>query len=213
MAIEQSPIPKEELELFKQLKDLKVIFDVGARTDTDYLEIRPDSEHHLFEPNPEFAKELREKVRDKSNVIVNEFGLGDKNTEVGYQFGLQSFIDSEAINNLEARKDAVIQIRTLDEYIREMGMYKIDFLKIDTEGYDLKVLLGATNWYHIIKYIQYEHWGKHNDLMIRGLLSEQFDCFDIGYRNTFCISKNLVDDTERQRLGSYIAGNKLSELK
>ena len=46
--IEQTPISKEELELFKQLKDLKVIFDVGARTDTDYLEIWSNAQHHLF---------------------------------------------------------------------------------------------------------------------------------------------------------------------
>jgi len=30
-----SPLPKEELDLFKQLKDLEVIFDVGARDDTE----------------------------------------------------------------------------------------------------------------------------------------------------------------------------------
>ena len=212
MAIEQTAIPKEELELFKQLKDLKVIFDVGARTDTDYLGLWPESQHHLFEPNPEFAKELREKVKDKPNVFVNEFGLGDKKTEEGYQTGLQSFIDSLAINNPNVTKDLILSIKSLDDYIRERELGRIDFLKIDTEGYELKILLGAMNWYHVIKYIQYEHWGKSNNLMIRGLLSEHFDAFDVGYRNVFCINRNLVDSTERQRLATYIVDNKLEEL-
>ena len=211
--MEQTPLLKEELELFKQLKDLKVIFDVGARTDIDYLETWPDSEHHLFEPHPEFIKELKEKVKNKSNVIINEFGLGDKNTEVGYQFGPQSFVDSEAIKNIDASKDAVIQIKTLDIYIREKEVANIDFLKIDTEGYDLKVLLGATNWFHIIKFIQYEHWCKNNDLMIRGLLSEHFDCFDVGYRNVFCMNKKLVSQEEKDRLSKYVVDNKLGDFK
>src|SRR3990167_3107314 len=70
-----SPIPKEEIELAKQLKDIKVVFDVGARTDIDYLELWPEAEFHLFEPNPESFKELEEKVKDKPNVFANNFGL------------------------------------------------------------------------------------------------------------------------------------------
>ena len=69
-----TPIPKEELELFKQLTELKVIFDVGAREDTDYLDIWPDSEHHLFEPNPQFYP-----------VFKNFDGLWDFSTSHGHQ--------------------------------------------------------------------------------------------------------------------------------
>lgn len=207
-----TPIPKEEIELFKQLKDLKVIFDVGARTDTDYLEIWPESQHHLFEPNPEFFDELYKKVEGKPNVYANKYGLGSRNQAMGYVNGLQSFVDSEAINNPYTVGELLLPMKTLDTYFLETGIKQIDFLKIDTEGYDLKVLLGATNWFHIIKFIQYEHWGKHNDLMIRGLLSEHFDVFNVGYRNVFCMNKNLVDEIERQRLMAYITDNKLGEL-
>ena len=208
----ETPIPKEELNLFKQLKDLKVIFDVGARTDIDYFKLWPESEHHLFEPNPEFCEVLKEKVGDKPNVFINNFGLGDKECEQGYQMGNQAFIDSLSINNLTATQDKILPIKTLDTYIREKSIERIDFLKMDTEGYELKVLLGATNWFHIIKFIQYEHWGKHNNLMIKGLLSEDFDTIDIGYRNVFCMNKKLVGEEETTRLKTYIVENKLCEL-
>lgn len=207
-----SRIPKEELELFKQLRDLKVIFDVGARTDIYYLEIWPEAEHHLFEPNPEFFDELYEKVKGKSNVHANKYGLGDKNQVLGYINGLQSFIDSEAINSPYAVGNLLLPMKTLDTYLLETGVKQIDFLKMDTEGYELKILLGTTNWFHIIKFIQYEHWGKYNNLMIKGLLSEDFDTFNVGYRNTFCINKKLVNEEERARLMAYIADNRLGEL-
>ena len=210
--IEQTPIPKEELELFKQLKDLKVIFDVGARTDIDYLEIWPESEHHLFEPNPEFFDELSKKIKGKPNVHANKYGLGDKNQVMGYIEGFQTFVASEVINNPYATGNLLLPMKTLDTYILETGVKQIDFLKMDTEGYELKILLGATNWLQIIKFIQYEHWGKHNNLMIKGLLSEDFDIIDIGYRNVFCMNKQLVSEEERQRLKAYIVDNKLSQL-
>ena len=215
MAVETTPIPKEELELFKQLKDLKVIFDVGARTDTDYLELWPEAEHHLFEPNPEFAEELYKKVeslKEKINVYLNRYGLGSKNQEMGYQKGLQSFVDSEAINNPAATSDIILPIKTLDTYILENDIKQIDFLKMDTEGYELKILLGATNWFHIIKYIQYEHWGIHNNKMIIGLLQDDFEIHNIGYRNMFCMNKKLVTEEERIRLATYIVENKLCQL-
>ena len=207
-----TPIPKEEIELFRQLKDLKVIFDVGARTDVDYLEIWPESQHYLFEPNPEFFKELQEKIEGKTNVHALNYGLGDRNGEMGYQNGLQSFVDSWITNNPKAEGNVVLTTKTLDTYIHENDIEQIDFLKIDTEGYEIKVLLGATGWFHIIKFIQYEHWGKYNNLMIKGLLSEDFDTYDVGYRNMFCMNKNLVSEEERNGLSTYITEHKLAEL-
>ena len=211
--IETTPLPKEELELFKQLKDLKVIFDVGTRDDTNYLEIWPDSEHHLFEPNPEFFDELVKKVEGKTNVHANKYGLGDKNQVMGYVTGLQSFVASAAINNPYATGNLLLPMKTLDTYLLETGIKQIDFLKMDTEGYELKILLGATNWFHIIKFIQYEHWGKHNNLMIKGLLSEDFDTMDVGYRNVLCMNKQLVNEEERQRLKDFILTKGYSNLQ
>ena len=209
--MDQTPLPKEEMELFKQLKDLKVIFDVGAREDIEYLDLWPESEHHLFEPNPVFFEELAKKTENKPNVFANNYGLGDKEEVKGYNEGLQAFAGVGGCPE-NYKSDLEFPIKTLDSYVIEKDIKQIDFLKIDTEGYDLKVLLGATNWFHIIRFIQYEHWGKHNNLMIKGLLSEDFDTVDIGYRNVFCMNKKLVSEEERARLRKYIEDNKLGEL-
>ena len=206
----QTPIPKEELELFKQLKDLKVIFDVGARTDIDYVELWPEAEHHLFEPTHLFYPILQVKTDGKPNVFVNGFGLGDKEELKGYYEPLQAFVGSgsapeDAITNLR------FPIQTLGKYVTDRKIESIDFLKIDTEGYDLKVLIGAYNWLKMIKFIQYEHWGEHNNKMTMGLL-DHFEIYDVGYRNMFCMNKKLVSKEERARLSKYIEDNKLAEL-
>ena len=208
----QIPLPKEELDLFKQLKDLKVIFDVGAREDTEYLDLWPDSEHHLFEPNPIFFEALKSKVKDKPNVFPNNFGLGDKRCEMAYREGLQSFVESDAVNDKQRDIDMVLQLTTLGAYVTDKNISSIDFLKIDTEGFDRKVILGAYNWLKMIKFIQYEHWGEVDNKMIVGLLSDKFDIYCVGYRNQFCMNRDLVDWEERTRLSKYIEDNKLAEL-
>ena len=205
------PLPKEELELFKQLNDLKVIFDVGAREDTEYLELWPESEHHLFEPNPIFFKELESKVKDKPNVFANNIGLGDKEEVRGYYEPLQAFVGSGGAPD-DANTEIKLPIQVLGKYITDKGITSIDFLKIDTEGHDLKVLLGAYNWLYMIKFIQYEHWGEVNNKMTIGLLLDKFEIHNIGYRNMFCVNKELVSQEERDRLRIYIKDNKLGDL-
>mgnify|MGYP001593197977 CR=1 FL=1 len=206
----QTPIPKEEIDLFKQLKDLKVIFDVGARTDTDYLEIWPDSEHHLFEPNPEFAQILREKIKSKPNVFVNEFGLGDKRENRGYQSQNQAFIGTDNVPNT-GLAELILPIKTLDWYVKVNNIFRIDFLKLDTEGYEFRAILGAREIFKDIRFIQYERWSDAGG--IRTLLRDLFHVEDVGYRNSLAINYTLVDEAERLRLVTYIVENRFGELK
>lgn len=184
MSIEHTKIPDEELEVFKSLKDLKVIFDVGARADIDYLELNPKAEYHLFEPNPEFFAQLKEKVVGKKNVHLNNYGLGDVAGKFEYSNFSQAFVEGECpLIGI----DQILEIKTLDDYIEKNNIKRIDFLKIDTEGYDYKVLLGGKKAIKLAKYIQYEHW---DDLQqFHGLLGDDFIMEYIGYRNVLCTRK------------------------
>lgn len=183
--MEHTKIPVEEIEVFKSLKDLKVIFDVGARADVDYLELNPNAEYHLFEPNPEFFAQLKEKVGDRKNVHLNNFGLGNEAGIFGYSNLYQAFEKGETpIDGTQQ----TLEVRTLDSYIDEHKIKRIDFLKIDTEGYDYKVLLGGSKAIKLTHYIQYEHWD--NLEQFHELLGNEFDMEYIGYRNVLCTRKS-----------------------
>lgn len=133
-------MPKDELDLFMSLKDIKVVFDVGARTDMDYVRLRPDIEIHYFEPNPIFYKELK-------GDHVNHFGLSDEDNLLMYYTHTQSFVT-------EMWKGVRLPVRTLDNYAKDIP--RIDFLKIDTEGMDFKVLRGGQETLKKTRYIQFE---------------------------------------------------------
>lgn len=181
--IEQSKIPQEELDVFAKLKNINVVFDVGARVDIDYLDIHPKATYHLFEPAPEFFQTLKIKVGDRKKVHLNNYGLGDKEEELPYDPGTQSFL--LPVTNPK------LPLKTLDWYVDQNGITQIDFLKIDTEGFDYKVLAGA---YHTlrripVRYIQYEHWDKEHKLDFHDLLEEDYIMCYIGFRNVLCIRK------------------------
>lgn len=177
-------IPETDIDVFKSLEDIQVVFDVGARTDTVYLDIYPDIECHLFEPNPMFFSELVRKVGGKKNVHLNNFGLGDTQGKFAYSDYLQAFEKGEA----EVwGTNQVFEIRTLDSYIEENNIKRIDFLKIDAEGYDFKVLKGGQKAVKIARYIQYEHWD--NTQQFHDLLGNDFEMKIIGNRNVLCTRK------------------------
>ena len=59
-------------------------------------------------------------------------------------------------------KFEIEQIKLAD-YLEEKKIFKIDFLKIDTEGYEMKVLLGLEKYLKNVSLILFEH---HYDNMI-----------------------------------------------
>lgn len=203
----QAPIAKEEIEVFKQLGPMEVIFDVGARTDTDYLAIHPKAEFHLFEPNPAFFEELAKKVVDKTNVATSRCGLGDKKGLIMYNDMLQAF--EGGAQTLKGFMG--LPIITLDWYVEKIGIDCIDFLKIDTEGYDLNVLKGGRKSLKNVRFIQYEHWD--NDQDFHALLGKDFDIEYIGYRNSLCMNKTLVPLEERAKILKFIRDNNYRNLK
>ncbi len=174
-------IPDDELAVFKSLKDIKVVFDVGSRDDVDYLILKPGIKLHAFEPNPVFFKELKENVGKTRNVYLNNFGLGDVEGRFEYIEGSQAISDP---------KENGVLIRRMDNYIREKRIKRVDFLKIDTEGYDERVLRGAGEKIKMFRYIQYE--SSHTALMMSDEISKflqghGFAFYYIGGRNVFCV--------------------------
>ena len=178
----QTPIPDTELEYFKSIPRCKVVFDVGARTDSDYIRLKPDIELHAFEPNPDFFNELKDKIGNRPNTYLNNYGLGDIAGIFKYDDGRQAFVGGEEKAVIDGKRE--LEVKTLDWYVGKMGITNIDFLKIDTEGYDFKVLKGGYHTVKMCRYIQYEHW--NDRLQFHDILDGTFDMTYIGGRNVFC---------------------------
>ena len=185
MELTHTSIPPDELAVFKLLTDINVIVDVGARDDTEYIKLHLNCEFHAFEPNPVFFEQLKTKIGDRPKTYLNNWGLSDVVDKLPYNNARQAFVGGEEISVKEGQQQ--LPLSTLDEYVREKGIERIDFLKIDTEGYDFKVLLGATETIPKCKHIQYEYW--NDRVRFHSLLEERFFMSYIGGRNVLCTNK------------------------
>lgn len=168
---------------------IDTIFDVGAnigQTATAFQPSFPGVAIHSFEPFADTFRILVQNTAHLPEVRCVQIALGDQDTVMS-AVG-RSGEDSDVNSLLEdSQRDLAqtgdlppeeIVIRRGDTYCAEKGIEKIDILKIDTEGFEVRVLDG---------------FGKLLDGSVRAVLSE------------FCLLENkarqtpLLDLLERLR--------------
>ena len=70
-------------------------------------------------------------------IIAKKVALGEKDSRANIKFTRSK--TNTGYNKVEESSDGVVEMRPLDELVQE----KVDFIKIDVEGYELEVLKGA----------------------------------------------------------------------
>jgi FkbM family methyltransferase len=152
------------MDIHRCLPDWKpdVLFDVGAnkgQTAIEMMEIFPDARIYCFEPVPETFNILSETLSKYKNITCHPFALGSHKgvgtiTANGTATG-NSFQDVKKKKNLDT---ADVEIIDGDTFCAKEDIKRISYLKIDTEGYDLNVILGLHSMIatHNIDLIQVE---------------------------------------------------------
>lgn len=134
-------------------KSNPVIFDVGAnkgQTIEMYQRAFPKPTITSFEPNPKLTPDL---VKRFPGVAIEGVGVGSAVGTLDFQVSsnteLSSFLKSSSsaenpFANTRINEVINVPIITLDDYTKRKNIGHLDILKIDTQGYDLEVLKGAT---------------------------------------------------------------------
>jgi FkbM family methyltransferase len=154
----------KELRYFNTAKEFfkdGVILDIGAHKGEWSQSIETDKDIYCFEPHPEPFKSL---LRNERVIAINK-GIGQKNEFKKFYFLPEVQPGSGFVNRdfYKGQKiqEVTLEIVTIDEIIKE----NIEFAKVDTEGFELDVLIGMTN--HLknktIRFIQIEYGGTYED--------------------------------------------------
>lgn len=149
----KDPGPVEEyLGFMKVAANAKVLWDVGALFGFFSLAFAlksADRRALAFEPNPGSRAKLEECLRLNPNAKVEVFdfpvGLPDKVVEFARGFHYTAVVESSARPReeiLEDRETVTIKTMSIDELV-EKNFVPPDVIKIDVEGHEFDVLMGA----------------------------------------------------------------------
>jgi FkbM family methyltransferase len=146
----------------KTIEDsVNIIFDVGAR-DSSLFSSLP-KEIHYFEPNNDFLVKLKQEENKNTKSIFNNFGLSDIEESITYYSDFESFYDRTKTLGGITNNKKILNVKIAKEYIIKNNIKNIDFLKIDTEGFEFKVIKGFGEYLNIVKIIQFEYGGTYLD--------------------------------------------------
>jgi FkbM family methyltransferase len=149
------PDEVEVLERFLAPGD--VFVDVGANigylTAVGASRVGPSGEVHAFEPVPEYLARL-EALRAANpghSITVNPAALGEEegtaeialaaDGNIGWNTMVPGLLDRG-----QARARHRVRVRRLDRYLAERGIGRVALVKVDTEGFELPVLRGASGF-------------------------------------------------------------------
>ena len=124
-----------------------IVIDVGAYVGMfsikAALQVQRTGRVFAVEPSQVNHSYLYTNTRRHDNIIRIPVALG---AHAGY--GQLTSTDASPCHQLTQRRDKnteEVRIDTLDNLVAQLGIDKVDFIKIDAEGSELKVLQGATN--------------------------------------------------------------------
>jgi len=137
----------EDLKQFFPTQEKIIILDVGAnigQSARPLANVFRSAEIHCFEPSKENYKVLTQEIRGDKNIYAYQFAVGD--TSENKLLLLESHPTAHRIieNNQDSGVTELVQTITLDDFCKSHNIDRVNILKIDTEGYDLKVLQGIT---------------------------------------------------------------------
>jgi len=184
---------KKWIKFLKKNKynSFKILIDIGAHKGES---IKLFSKNFIikkiisFEASPINFEYLKKKIKDNkqgynnTEIVLENIALGAEEKIIEFnQFNESSSstikeIDKESkyykrkfrlinfLNNKKTFQKIKIKVSKLKDYIEKNNIKKIDFIKIDTEGYEFEILLGLENKIKLVDIIMFEH---HYDNMIK----------------------------------------------
>jgi len=126
------------------IPSIKTVFDIGANVGQSalvYERLFPEADIYSFEPVSDTFKTLTENTASRKRIKTFNCAFGDR--DHGMQINLAEDSTASSITHYKTSRVEDISVRTLDAFVRSNAIQQIDFMKIDTEGYELEVLAGA----------------------------------------------------------------------
>ena len=193
--------------LKKESLNVEIFFDIGAHkgkyTDLILKEYNI-KKAYLFEPQVKMFNFINEKYKNNNSINVYNQGISNKTENVLFYINKHNLTSSiKKLNpnnkylnlksklfgtNLDGMIENNLNIKTinLEEFFLKNNIFKIDLIKIDTEGHEYEVLAGLGRKIKFIKAFLIEF---HDDETYLNYSSYKIE--NILFKNNFFLKKKI----------------------
>ena len=146
----------EKLLYLNEIKNDNIVLDIGANkgyyTSLFSTLVGRLGEVHSFEPVPESYKELKNLKTRFENVFKNNLAVSKESGTATINYDP---FDSEKAtlidSTLSLPKKSQTEVISIDEYVENLKLTIVHFIKCDVEGLELEVVRGAMNTLKTLK--------------------------------------------------------------
>jgi FkbM family methyltransferase len=169
LLLKKQPVIKRDVsDLWLKEMEIRTFIDIGACIGEyiDYCHnMWPDAKIYAFEPMAGCLSLLKEKGRKWGNITVYNFALGNRRGEsVFYQSSYPPSSSVLKMGNLHKTEfphtakliRKKIKIELLDDVFKHICLEKDIFIKMDTQGFEDRIIKGGSEIFKQAKIIQTE---------------------------------------------------------
>lgn len=109
-----------------------------------YASVKGADRVYAFEPSPPAFDYLVQTSKLNSNIYPFQEGLGDSISEIELFMDPENAQCNSFLNEDKVCRTAVrVPVTTVDAFVAEHGVSRVDFIKVSVQGYDMHLLRGA----------------------------------------------------------------------
>ncbi len=173
-----------------------VVFDVGACEGMfGYLTKNVVKEVHLFEPIKLHCCAMKHTFKNDSNVTIHNVGISNENYTTTFGVNPEGCMGCGGESNNPNEVNNEVEITTIDTFCDKTKVIPT-MIKVDTEGYEMKMLNGSINTLN-----------KYHPKLIMSLYHNVNDHVEIPEFLTKCGYKNLFFGKQQHRAGFFDSPN------
>lgn len=135
---------ERQYELHVTLPPAPVIVDAGANIGVSALWLaagHPGARMHAFEPEPDNFRLLSANLRGLPGMVLNQAAVGDSETPVVLRLAAHG-AEHSVVEGASGEGTVSVPSVRLDHYFERQGIDRVDLLKLDVEGHELRALQG-----------------------------------------------------------------------
>ena len=131
-----------------QLASNDIVVDIGV--DNGDIEIQtfcekvgPDGKVYAIEPNPACCRRLRKlkQILNLNNLVILEYAIGESDKTVTLSSSISSLTGQITDENVSSNNDLFkVTQKSFDKIIEQYEIKKIDYVKVNIEGYEVNFL-------------------------------------------------------------------------